>query len=145
MQDLVLRVPGRKNSKMYPSRTSLTCVLDKMFTCKPAQLHSGIILLATCSILNACLHNWSVVSTVTLYYVLHQTHLEFWYIQHPVSQVYPSMFSCIQYYDIFTHIETLRLIQAYSGIFSTLCNPPVSCFLNFAIFWALAYLELEAY
>ena len=143
MQDLVLRVPGRKNSKMYPGRTSLSWVLDKMFTCKPAQLHSGIILLATYSILNACLH--TAVSTVTLYYVLHQTNLEFWHIQHPVSQVYPSMFSCIQYYDIFTHIETLRLLQASSGIFSTLCDPPVSCFLNFAIFWALAYLELEAY
>ena len=31
-----------------------------------------------------------------------------------------------RYYDIFTHIETLlRHVQAYSDIFSTLCNPRI--------------------
>ena len=34
-------------------------------------------------------------------------------------------------------------IQAYSGIFSTLCQPCI--FTTLTIFWALTYLELEAY
>ena len=47
------------------------------------------------------------------------------------------------YWGIFMHIETLlRHIQAYSGILSTLPSLHIH---NLAIFWAVAYLEPEAY
>ena len=52
---------------------------------------------------------------------------------------YSGIFKHIQHYEsIFTHIvESLRHIQAYLGIFRNPCNP--------CIFWALVYLDLEAY
>ena len=45
---------------------------------------------------------------------------------------------------MFTHIETLlRHTQAYSGIFSTLCNPRI--FTNLPYFEPIVYLEPEAF
>ena len=53
--------------------------------------------------IHLCLDNCSAICTVVLCYVLHQTHSEFWYIQHFI-------FSWL-----LRHIETLsRHIQAYS-------------------------------
>ena len=70
-------------------------------------------------------HNCSVICTVTLCSVLHQTHSEFWQIQHSCffryihAHAYPIIFRVIEAYS---HI---RHIQAYSGIFSTMCNPRI--------------------
>ena len=66
-----------------------------------------------------CLDNWSVICTVILCYVLHQTHSEFSYIQHSVFsgicrhiQSYSALLRYIHaYWDI---------TQAYSGIFQQL-------------------------
>ena len=58
-------------------------------------------------------HNCSVICTVTLCSVLHQTHSEFWQIQHLFFQVYTRtrISNHIQsYWGIFTH-------KAYSGVF----------------------------
>ena len=64
---------------------------------------------------------------MTLYYVLHQTHSEFWHIQHSIFVVvvvvavfYAGIWNHIQrYWGIFKHIEVLlgifRLIQANSA------------------------------
>ena len=73
-----------------------------------------------------CLYNSSVICTVTLYFVLPQTHSEFWHIQHSVffSIAYSIIFSIIKAYSlILRHYQgMLRNVQAYAGIFSTLCN-----------------------
>ena len=94
----------------------------------------------TVSWIRLCLDDCSVICKVTLCYVLHQTYSEFWHIQHSVFQVYVDIFKHTRRYcGIFTHIETLwRHNQAFSAIFSTLCNPR-----RFVL--ALAYLESEAY
>ena len=69
------------------------------------------------------LNNSSVICTVTLCYVLHQTHSEFWHIQ--------------AYSALLSHIPTYwGIIKPYSGL---------SRHLGSGIFWALAYLEPEAY
>ena len=73
-----------------------------------------------------------------MYYVLHQTHSEFWHIQHSDFFRYISAYTALltqfhAYWDI---------NKAYSGIFSTLCNPHVFTTLTF---WALACLGPEAY
>ena len=85
----------------------------------------------------------SVICSVN-YYVLHQTHSEFWHIQTLFIQVYSDVFKHIQHYeDIFTHIEVfLRYIQAYSGIFSTLRNPRILITLSYS---ESCYLEPEVY
>ena len=55
------------------------------------------------SALNTCLDNCSVICTVTLCYVLHQTYSESWHIE---GSVYSgSIFSIIK--TLFTHIEAL--------------------------------------
>ena len=126
----------RKNSKMFPCGTFFSCVFGEIFIkcpsstnpslpwnisgCAPAFL---IVLFAKLPILNV----WqcSEYSTVTLSYVLHQTHSESWHIQ---SSVYSCIFRHIQTYSslssIFRHIEALlRNIQVYSGTLRTLSNP----------------------
>ena len=105
-----------------------------------AHLHSGIILF--CKMLHCkCLtlfwtcvnlSNCSVICTVTCY-VLHQTHSEFWHIQLSVffrymhTHTYSIIFRVVEPYS---HI---RHIQAYSGIYSTMCNA--------RIFTTLPYFE----
>ena len=61
-----------------------------------------------------CLDNCSVICTVTLCYVLHQTHLEFWHIQH--SFVYSGICRHIQ--SFVRHIHTYwDILKTYSGLF----------------------------
>ena len=66
-----------------------------------------------------CLDSCSVICTVTLCYVLHQTHLQVWHIQNSVYSgifmVYPSIFSIIKAYS--------HILRHFHSIFSTLCNP----------------------
>ena len=71
-------------------------------------MHSAIILFVKNSVLNfwqfseyICLDNCSVICTLTLCYVLHQRHSEFWHIQNHLfryMQAYPGMFSIIKAY-----------------------------------------------
>ena len=69
--------------------------------------------------IHLCFHNLSVIFTVTLCYVLHQTHSEFWHISLHIH-------SCQRYLGIFKYIETsLRHMQVYLGVFSTLSNPHI--------------------
>ena len=64
-----------------------------------------------------CLDNCSVIFTVTLCHVLHQTHSEFWHIQHPAfSDIYRRIQS---YSALLRHIDDYwDIIKAYSGLFS---------------------------
>ena len=118
-----------------PSSTNLPPTSPEKFLVE--HLHSGIIFCKTLHLkcltvfwIPLCLYNCSVMLSnldnclVTLYYVLHRTHSEFWHIQHSVFLVCVGIFNYIQHHwGIFTHIETLlRHIQAYSDIFSTLYN-----------------------
>ena len=126
--NVVLRVSRRKNSNMFSWRAFFSCVLDKGFIevpylheASPALktfldvcLHSGIIYLGKCSILNVwqcseyvCLNNCSVVCTVNSCYVLDQTHSEFWHIQN-------CLFSNMQeYWSIFSFIKAYSQILKY--------------------------------
>ena len=71
-------------------------------------MHSAIILFVKNSVLNfwqfseyICLDNCSVICTLTLCYVLHQRHSEFWHIQNYLfryMQAYPRIFSIIKAY-----------------------------------------------
>ena len=93
IQNVVLRVSRRKNSKCFPAGPHFLVFLTKSLSKDPgstnlppyvlflvAQLHSGIIVFFTKrSILNVwqcseyfCLNNCSVIWAVTLCYVLHQ-------------------------------------------------------------------------
>ena len=77
------------------------------------------------SVLNTSfrLYNFSVICTVTLCYVLYQTHSKCWHIQHSVFQVYADIFNHIQRYRVLRHIHAYwdiikaysRFIQAYSA------------------------------
>ena len=117
-----------------------------------AHLHSGIILFAECFILNiwqcseyVCLNKCSVICIVILCYVLYQTHAEFWHI---LQFVFPGICLHIQSYSVLLrHIHTyLDITKAYSGLFRhTQHTVSASHIYNLAIFWALAYLELQAY
>ena len=64
-----------------------------------------------------CLDNCSVIFTVTLCHVLHQTHSGFWHIQHPAfSDIYRRIQSCSA---LLRHIHDYwDIIKAYSGLFS---------------------------
>ena len=82
---------------------------------------------------------------MTLCYVQHQTHSEFWHIQH-------SVFSgiCRHIHSrsaLLRHIHWYsNIINTYSGLFSHIQHPVQPSHIhNLAIFWALAYLESKAY
>ena len=113
-----------KSLSKRPSSLNLTSPLypEKFLV---EHLNSDIIPFTNYFVLNVwqcseyvCLYNCSVICTVTLWYILHQTHSEFWHIQLSVFQVYAGIFKYIQHYEgIFTHIETLlRPIQTFLGI-----------------------------
>ena len=69
-----------------------------------------------------CLNNCSMICAVTLCYVLYQTHSEPWHIQHFVFS--GRCWHIHSYSALLRHIHAYWVIfQAYSGIFSTLCNP----------------------
>ena len=65
-------------------------------------------------LISFCLDNCSTISTATLCYILHQSHSKLRHIQ---NYVYSGTCRNIQAF-----LALLRHIQAYSGIFSTLCN-----------------------
>ena len=88
-----------------------------------------------------CLDNWSVICTLTLYYVLHQTHSEFWHIQ---NAVYAGKCRYIQAYSaLLKHIQAYWcIIKTYSGLFRHIQHPvEPSDIHSLAIFQPLAYLE----
>ena len=62
-----------------------------------------------------CLNNCSVNCTVILCYVLHQTHSEFWHIQH---SVFSGIYQHIESYSAsLRHIHAYwDIIKAYSGL-----------------------------
>ena len=121
IQAVPLRVSSRKNFKMFACWGFFSCVFDEMFIEGPefhkpplcpekflvAHLYSGNSLLVKRSILNVwhcseyvCLVNCSLISTMALSYVLHQTHSEFWHIRIPFaySGIFAVIFSHIQLY-----------------------------------------------
>ena len=69
--------------------------------------HSGITLFK-CLTVCFSLYSWSVICAVTLCYVLHQAHSEFWHIQNSI---------CVH---IQAYSALLRHIQAYWSIIKTL-------------------------
>ena len=79
---------------------------------------------AKCSILNVwqcfeyvCFDNCSVNSTMTICYVLYQTRLEFWHIQH-------SVFSGICQQALLRHTHAYwDIIKTYSGLFRYIQHP----------------------
>ena len=83
---------------MFPCGASFSCVYEKPFR---KMLHLKMF----GSVLNICLclNNCPVICKVTLCYVLHQTHSEFWHIRHT------GICRHIQSYSVL-----LRHIQAYS-------------------------------
>ena len=116
-------------------------------------LYSGIILFEKHSILNdfqcpeyVCLDNCSGICTVTLCYVLHQTHWEFWHIRLSVSFSYLPAYSVI-----FSVIEVYScILRHYSGIHSFIQAYSVPCvtpciFTNFPYSVLIAYSEPEPY
>ena len=107
IQNSILIVSRRKNSKMFPCGTFFSCVFDEMFMealqfheaspalkvfgCVPALRHYSLY--KTLHLKRLCLNNCSVICTVTLSHVLHQSYSEFWHIQ---NSVYSGIFSHIQ-------------------------------------------------
>ena len=163
IQNVVLRVSRRKTSKMFPCRVSFSCVFDEcLLKCSIStnplppcpekvlvvHLHSGIVPFAKRSILNVwqcsedvCLDNCSVICIVTLYYVLHQTHLEFWHIQH---FVFSGICWDVQSYSaLLRHIHAYwDIIKPYSDFFRHIQHSVLPSHIhNLAIFWTLAYSE----
>ena len=147
IQNVVLRVSGRKNSKIFPCGVSFSCVFDEIFTKfhqfhKPPfppcpekflvpHLHSGIILFAKRSILNI----WQLLSNLYSDLMLYTASDTFRILANSAL-----CFLCIcrniqSYSLLMRHIQVyetlLRHIQAYSGISSTLCNPCILVPLHF--------------
>ena len=94
-QNVVLRVSRTKNSKMFHWNIFFLVFLMKClskcpgfanFICVPALRHSFCKILhlncLTVSWIRLYLSNCLVICTVTLCYILHPTHSEFWPIQH---------------------------------------------------------------
>ena len=72
-----------------------------------------------------CLDNCSVICTVTLCYVLHQTHSEFWHIHHSVFFFFFFSGICwhIQLYSpLLRHIRALLGIFRFTQAYSALCT-----------------------
>ena len=83
--------------------------------------------------IHVILNNCSVICTMTLCCVLHQTHSKFWHIQ---NSIYSGIFRHIQaYLALLMHIQALRHIHAYSSIFITLRNPRTFTTLPFSEPW----------
>ena len=143
IQNVILRVSRKKSPKSFPLVSLflvfLTICLSKCFTLtnlSPPPLplwhekflvthpHTGIILFAKCCILNVrqcseyvCLDNCSIICTMTLCYLLHQTYSEFWHIQR-------SVFYMPAYSNIFSFIETYsHIVKAYSDLFRHIQHP----------------------
>ena len=88
-----------------------------------------------------CLDNCPVILTMTLLYVLHQTHSEFGHIY------YCFILGIFRY--IRSSSALLRdihaywvIFKAYSGIFNTMCNPRIFTTWQY---WALKYLKHKTY
>ena len=66
--------------------------------------------------IRVCLGNCSAIGTTTLWYVLHQTHSEFWHIQ---NSIYSGIFRHIQgYLKLLRHIHVhWGTVKTYSGLF----------------------------
>ena len=95
--------------------------------------------------ISLCFDNCLVICTVTLCYVLHQTYSELWHIQH---WYFLGICWHIQLYlAVLKHNHApWDINKAYSGLFRHIEHPVEPSHIhNLAIFWALAYLELEAY
>ena len=120
IQNVALRVCSRKNSKMLPNGVFYSCAFDKMFI-EVLKTHETSLALKFSVWVHAlshysfckkllnfwqfseyiCLDNCSVICTLTLCYVLHQRHSEFWHIQNYLfryMQAYPRIFSIIKAY-----------------------------------------------
>ena len=152
IQNVALRASWRKISKIFPCRTSFSSVFDKIFIEMPKFQKPSPRLALKYSVLNVwqcsesvCFDNCLVICTVTLCYVLHQTYSELWHIQH------------WYFLGICWHIQSYLAVlkhnhaswdinKAYSGLFRHIEHPVEPSHIhNLAIFWALAYLELDAY
>ena len=127
-QNVVLIVFRRKNLKMFPYRAVFLCFWQNVYRSglvprnlrMPAPRHCSFCKMLhlkclTVFWIHLCLDNCSIFCTVTLCYVLHQTHSQFWHIQNRFFfrclQEYSSIFSTIKSYS---HIFS-RHIQAYSA------------------------------
>ena len=72
--------------------------------------------------IHLCLNKCSVICSVTLCFILHQTHLELWHIQHSVCS---DICRHIQLYSaLLRHIHPyLDIIKAFSGLFRRIQQP----------------------
>ena len=131
IQIIVLRVSRRKNSKMLSAKPFFLWFWRNVYQsalvlwnlrcpgCLPALSHYSFWKMLYLKCLTVfwipfCLHNCSLIFTVTLCYVLQQTHLEFWHIQ---STVYSGIRRYIQEYSaLLMHIYVYwGIIKAYSA------------------------------
>ena len=116
-----------KSLSKRPSSLNLTSPLypEKFLV---EHLNSDIIPFTNHFVLNiwqcseyVCLYNCSVICTVTLWYILHQTHSEFWHIKH---SVFSSICWNIQPYSVLLrHIHAYWDITTYSGLFRHIQHP----------------------
>ena len=91
-----------------------------------------------------CLHNCLLICTVTLCYVLHQTHSEYWHIQ---NSIYSGIFKRIQeYLALLRHFHSDGgIVKTNSGLFRYIQHSLLLLYINnLALFRVLAYLEQEA-
>ena len=116
-QNVVLIVFRRKNFKMFPYRAVFLCFWQNVYWSglvprnlrMPAPRHCSFCKMLhlkclTVFWIHLCLDNCSIFCTVTLCYVLHQTHSQFWRIQNPV--VFSGVFKNIQAYSaLSSHIH----------------------------------------
>ena len=146
IQNVVLGVSRRKNFKMFPCGVSFSCAFVEIFIkvpyynnppppssllaflswkisgCARALMHYSFcnppLKRLAVFWIRLFLDNCSVICTVNLCYVLHQTHSEFWIFSTQVSQVYSGIFHHIQHID--TLLRHIKFIQPYSACCVTL-------------------------
>ena len=140
IQNVVLRVSRRKNSKMFPCGASFSGVFDEIFIevpkfhksppplpwkisgCAPAPKHYSFCKTLHLKCLTVfwiclCLDNCSVICTVTLCYALHQSFR---------ILAYSALFLwCMPaYLIIFRHIHAYSdIIKAHLGLFKHILHP----------------------
>ena len=169
IQNVVLK--SRKNiSKMFLCRASFFVFLTKFLSKCPssttnpphpypekflvAYLHEGIVLLAEYSILNV----WQSTSvSIAAHWFVQWPYAMYWirYIQNSgmFSTVCLLLFffrymlaHSVVFSDIKAYSRNRDIIKAYLGLFRHIQHPVQPSHIhNLAIFWALAYLEPEAY
>ena len=118
IQNVVLRVSRTKSTKMFPSRASFSAAFNRTFVEVPqfhlvVHLYSSIILFTKCCTLNV----WQCLLSNLMLFTASGTFRILTYPAH-------CFFRYLLAYSRHTY--------AYSGIYSTLCNPPIFITLSYS-------------